>query len=399
MPIPTPFHPRTATQCTSLQFKDWSGYYAVRSYGTSHEREYYAFRHAAGMIDVTPLYKFEVVGSGARAFLDHLIVRNIERLKVGQVAYVCWCDDGGHVIDDGTVSRLGEDHYRVTSNNPSYHWFMRHTRGFDVTVEDSTGRIAALAVQGPNARAVVAAVTGGDTESLPFFESLRTRIDGFDAVVSRTGYTGDLGYEIWVDNDHAVALWDAVAAAGRPWGIEPAGLDAMDVTRIEAGFVLNGIDYFSALHCMIEPRKATPYEISLGWAVHLKHARKVPFIGSAALAREKERGPRRQLVGLEVDWDAFEDRFREHGLPPEVHGGGWRDGKPVYDRDGRFIGQATSGAWSPLLKKNLALATIRSEEAHTGNTVLFEVTVEYERRTVPATVVDKPFFDPERKRA
>jgi len=327
------------------------------------------------------------------------MVRDIGKLSVGQVAYLCWCNDGGHVIDDGTVARLDEDYYRVTSTEANYHWFIRHARGFDVTIEDSTARLAALSIQGPNARHIVSAATGGDAESLKFFGLLKTRVDGFDAMVTRTGYTGDLGYEIWVENARALALWDAIVAAGKPYGLEPAGLDAMDVTRVEAGFILNGVDYFSALRCMIEPRKSTPYELALGWAVHLRRGESAPFIGGAALAEEKVRGPKRQFVGLDIDWDEYEALFREHGLPPEVHSGGWRDAKPVYDRDGRFIGQATSGAWSPLLKKNLALATVRSPFGEIGTKVLFEVTVEYERRTVSATVVKKPFFDPERKRA
>ncbi len=399
MPIATPFHARTSELCTSLNWMDWAGYHAVCSFDTSHEREYFAFRHAAGMIDVTPLYKYEVRGPGAAAFLTRIMVRNIAKMTVGQVAYMCWCDGNGHVIDDGTVSRFEEDYFRVTSTEPNYHWFIRQARGFDVTVEDSTARIAALAIQGPTARQVVGAATNGDAESLGFFKHVKTRINGFDALVSRTGYTGDLGYEIWVDNDNAVALWDVMTGAGKQYGLEPAGLHAMDVTRVEAGFILNGVDYFNALHCMIEPRKSSPYELALGWAVHLKRSARTPFIGSDALSEEKKNGPKRLFVGLDIDWDECEELFHQHGLPPEVHSGGWRDPKPVYDIDGRFIGQATSGAWSPLLKKNLALATVKAEYGKLGTRVLFEVTVEYERRTVTATVIAKPFFDPERKRA
>ncbi|MCK5620247.1 MAG: aminomethyltransferase family protein, partial [Candidatus Krumholzibacteria bacterium] len=213
------------------------------------------------------------------------------------------------------------------------------------------------------------------------------------------GFTGDLGYEIWVENDDAIAVYDAVIEAGRPHGAIPSGLIAMDVARIEAGFILNGIDYFNALHSMIESRKSSPFEMSLGWAVHLKRAKRKPFIGSDALRSEKKTGPPRLFVGLEIDWDEFEDLFTGYGLPPEVRSGGWRDGVPLYDLDGKFIGQATSGAWSPLLKKNFALASVKAEYGEIGNQVLFEVTVEYQRRTVNATVVEKPFFDPERKRA
>jgi aminomethyltransferase len=324
------------------------------------------------------------------------MVRNIARLKVGQAAYLCWCDDDGKMIDDGTVSRLDEDHYRVTSTDSNFSWFGRHARGYDLTLEDSTHKLAALAVQGPRSRDVINDVTGGAVEDLKFFHVTKAHIGGVDVVVSRTGYTGDLGFEVWVDNDNAVGVYDAVLAAGKPHGALPAGLDAMDVARIEAGFVLNGVDYFNALHAMIDRRKSTPFEMSLAWTVQLKRA---PFIGSTALRQEKAVGPRRVFVGLDVDWEEFEDQFSQHGLPPEVHYGGWRDGVPIYSLDGKFIGQATSGAWSPLLKKNLALASLAADQGKTGTQVLFEVTVEYERKKVKATVVDKPFYDPEWKRA
>jgi aminomethyltransferase len=241
----------------------------------------------------------------------------------------------------------------------------------------------------------VDAACGGGIRELKFFRLTSTRIDGADVIVSRTGYTGDLGYEIWMKNDDALRVYDAVAAAGRAWGLEPAGLDAMDVTRVEAGFILNGVDYYPSLRCLIPSRKSTPYELGLGWMVKLDRDR---FMGRDALVRESVAGPVRKLVGLEVDWDETEALFRSHGLPPEVHAGGWRDARPVYDTRGAFIGQATSGAWSPLLKKNLALATLKSEFAEPGTIVRFEVTVEYERRAVKATVMETPFFNPERKR-
>ena len=397
MPIPTPFHPRTSELCSSLLWKEWAGYYAIRSFDVHFDREYYAFRHAAGMIDVTPLYKYDVRGPDATAYLNRIVVRNIAKLKQNQVAYLCWCDDDGKVIDDGTVTRFEEDYYRVTSTDPDFHWFLRHMRGFDVTVENITDEVAALSVQGPNSRDVLRDACDADMDKLKFFRVTKTKVDGdIDALISRTGYTGDLGYEIWVKNDDALGLWDALMAAGEPHGLVPAGLDAMDVTRIEAGFILNGIDYFNALHSLIEKRKASPYELSLGWAVHLKRD---PFIGQEALRRIKKEGPPRLFVGLDIDWPSFERLFAKHGLPPEVHSGGWRTGVPVCDSGGNFIGQATSGAWSPLLKKNLALATVQAEHGHIGNTVHFEVTVEYQRKTVPATIVPTPFFNPPRKKA
>jgi len=396
MPIATPFHPRLSERCTSLLYKDWAGYYAVRSFDTTHDREYFAFRHACGLIDVTPLYKYDVRGRDAARFLARVMVRDIGKLKLGQVMYVCWCDDAGKIIDDGTVSRLDEDLFRVTSADPAWHWLTRTSRGMEISIEDMSDRIAALSIQGPTSRDVLDNVCGGDVGALKFFRLTRTRIDAVDVIVSRTGYTGDLGYEVWMKNDDAIRVWDALVAAGTPYGLEPAGLDAMDVTRVEAGFILNGVDYYSALRCLIPSRQSTPYELGLDWMVNLKHE---PFIGRAALIDEQRTGAYRKLVGLEVDWDEFEALFRSHGLPPEVHPGAWRDARPVYDTRGAFIGQATSGAWSPLLKKNLALATVKAEHAVPGTTVRFEVTVEYERRAVKARVVKTPFFDPERKKA
>jgi aminomethyltransferase len=395
MPIATPFHPRTSALCTSLCYKDWAGFYAVRSYDTTHEPEYFAFRHACGLIDVSPLYKYDVRGRDAARYLARVMVRDVRKLKVGQVVYACWCNDEGKIIDDGTVTRFDDEVFRVTSSEAAMHWLLRTSREHRVTIDDVSDRVAALAVQGPTSRDAVDAATGGAARSLPFFRMKPARIDGTDVVVTRTGYTGDLGYEIWMDRGDALRVWDAVVAAGRGHGLEPAGLDAMDVTRVEAGFILNGVDYYSALRCLIPSRKASPFELGLDWMVDVERE---PFIGRDALAREKLAGPPRRLVGLEVDWDEFEALFRGHGLPPEVHPGAWRDARPVYDTRGAFIGQATSGAWSPLLKKNIAMATIKSEHAAPGTRVRFEVTVEYERRTARATVVEMPFFSPERKR-
>lgn len=395
MPIASPFHPRTAALCTSLRWKEWAGYYAVCSYDTYHEREYFAFRNSAGLIDVTPLYKYEVTGPDAARFLTFVIARNIARMKVGRVTYCCWCDEHGKLLDDGTVSRLDRDHFRVTAAEPSLAWFRRNARGFDVAIEDSTARLAALSLQGPSSRRILAAACDAPLDQLGFFGLTPARFDGFDGIVTRTGYTGDLGYEVWVTNDDACALWDRLMDAGGPHGIVPAGLDALDMSRVEAGFVMNGVDYYSANHCAIDLRKSTPYETGLGWTVQLKRA---PFIGQAALRAEKAAGPARSLVGLEIDWDETEALFRRLGLSPEICASAWRTPVPVYTADGPQIGYATSGTWSPLLKRNLALATVNAPHGEIGEELRIEMTVEYVRHRVKATVRPKPFFDPERKK-
>jgi aminomethyltransferase len=396
MPIPTPFHSRTSNLCDSNHWKSWAGYYTVCSYGVSHEPEYLAIRHAAGLIDVTPLFKYEIHGPDAADFLTRATVKDIRKLKVGRVTYLVWCDDDGKVVDDGTISCLDEGYFRLTAAEPMLSWFDRLAHGYDVQIEDSSERIAVLSLQGPTSRDILEQIVDADMDDLRFFGVVRCRIDGIDGWVSRTGYTGDLGYEIWVGNDDAERLYDTLMAAGAPYGIRAAGLDAMDVTRIEAGFIMNGVDYFSAHHCLVEPRKTSPYELGLGWTVQLDRE---PFVGQTALKEEKEQGSPRLFVGLDIDWAEIEAVFDLYGLPPELPGSAWRDGRPVYDERGQWIGQATSGVWSPTLKQNLALAQIEAPFAKVGTRLRIEVTAEYRRHQVTATVVETPFFNPPRKRS
>jgi aminomethyltransferase len=396
MPYPTPFHARTSKLCNSNFWKDWAGYYTVRSYGTSHEPEYLAIRHAAGLIDVTPLFKYEIHGREAADFLSRATVKDIRKLKVGRVTYLCWCDDEGKVVDDGTISCLEEDYFRLTAAEPMLSWLDRLAHGYDVRVEDSSDRIAVLSLQGPTSREILRQIVDADLDALRFFGVVRCRIDGIDGWVSRTGYTGDLGFEVWVGNDDAERLYDTLMAAGVPYGIRAAGLDAMDVTRIEAGFIMNGVDYYSAHHCLIEPRKSSPYELGLGWTVQLDRE---PFVGQDALRREKEQGSKRLFVGLDIDWAEVEGVFDQYGLPPELPSHAWRDGRPVYDENGRWVGQGTSGVWSPTLKQNLALAQVEAALARIGTRLKIEVSAEYRRHQVTATVVETPFFNPPRKRS
>jgi aminomethyltransferase len=396
MPEPSVFHPRTAALCASHRWKDWGGYYAVCSYDTSHEPEYFALRHSAGLLDVSPLFKYEIRGADAAAFLSRVTVKDVGRLSVGRVTYLCWCDDDGKVIDDGTVSRLDEDHFRLTAAEPSLSWLASLQRGYDVTIEDSSDALGTLALQGPGSRDILRDVTDIDVDALGFFRVARGTLAGVPVWISRTGYTGDLGYEIWIERRGALEVYDAVTEAGQPYALRPVGLDALDVARVEAGFVMNGVDYFSAHHCLTERRKSSPFELGLGWTVQLDRD---PFVGQAALRREKETGPSRAFVGLDVSWEELEAVFGRYGLPPELSSQAWRDGRPVYDEAERWIGQATSGAWSPTLKKNLALALLPARLATPGTEVRFEITAEYRRHSVAAKVVKPPFFDPERKRS
>jgi aminomethyltransferase len=380
--------------CTSYRWKEWAGCLAVCAYDTNIEPEYFAFRHAAGLLDISPLFKYEVSGPDAGAFLARLVSRDVRKLKPGQVVYCCWCDDDGKILDDGTVTRLDEQHYRMTAAEPAFYWLEEHRRGFRVQVEDASERLAGLALQGPNSRPILEQVVDAGMGRLGFFQGAAGKIDGFQLYVTRTGYTGDLGYELWVDREWALPLWDRLVAAGRPYGLMPAGLDALDITRIEAGFIMSGVDYFNAHHCLIEGQKSTPYELGLGWTLELERE---PFIGQAALKTERAAGPAWALVGLEISWEEFEQLYDEFGLPPHLATAAWRTAVPLYV-EGVQVGQATSGAWSPTLKKNLALGSVYAAYGRLGSRLKIEVTVEYQRRVVTATVVRRPFFNPERKR-
>jgi aminomethyltransferase len=399
VPLETPFHPRTQAACLTYKWKDWAGYHAVCRYGLSPEREYNAVRQASGLIDVTPLFKYEVRGPEAGRFLSRVLVRDVSGEKVGRMRYLCWCDGDGKVLDDGTVARLGEDHFRLTSAAPAMHWLGRHAEPFDVAIEDLSATMAAVALQGPTSRDLLRRVSDADLDALRYFAVTPTRFEGGgEGWLSRTGYTGDLGYELWVENDRALALWDALMAEGKAFGIEPVGLDALDILRVEAGYILRGVDYTPANEALIEAQKSSPFELGLGWTVKLD-GRSIDCVGQRALEREK--GGEQStwaFAGLEIDWLAVERLHARHGLPPQVPAAAWRASIPIH-ADGKQVGYATSGTWSPVLKKNLALVTIEPGYAAPGTPVFIEQTVEHVRTTVPATVTKTPFFDPERKRS
>lgn len=396
MPIQTPFFPRTSVLCTSMKYKEWAGYYAVCSYDTLHEPEYYAFRNSAGLLDVTPLYKYRVTGPDAAAFLSRMMVRNISKLGIGKVSYCCWCDDSGKVIDDGTVMRRGEQEFFVTAADPAYSWFTRFLRGYRVEFEDISDRVCGLALQGPTSRDILKQICDADMDRLKFFHTVKAKADGFEMWISRTGYTGDLGYEIWTDNANALRLYDALLSAGKNYDLRPAGLDALDNTRVEAGLILKDVDYYNALHALTDDRKSSPYEITLGWTVDLERD---PFNGQAALAAEKANGSKWAIVGLDIDWPQLEELYYKLGLPPVIGSHAWRSSVPVYTDKSRKVqaGYATSGTWSPMIKKNIALATVQKQYDKIGSELQFEVMVEHKRHTVSATVTKTQFYTPARK--
>jgi len=382
--------------CESLNYREWSGYYTVSAYETHHEHEYNAIRNACAMIDISPLFKYRVSGKDATRLVDRVITRDMRKVSVGQVIYTPWCDEHGQVIDDGTVSRLEENVYRWTAADPSLRWFTQNSVGLDVEIEDLSESTASLALQGPTSgRLLKNLVHDADIENLKYFRVARGSIAGVPVEISRTGYTGDLGYEVWMNVDRALDVWDALIEAGRPFDIKPAGMLALDVARIEAGLLLIDIDFNSSKKALIAEQKYSPFEMGLGRLVSLDKDR---FVGQRALQEEQKRGAAKQIVGVEIHWIEVEELYEKLALPPAVSPLASRVAVPVY-RNGTQIGKATSTTWSPTLKKMIALATVKSEFAKPGAGIEIEVTVEAVRHRVDATVVKTPFYNPKHKTA
>ena len=391
----SPFFDRTSKLNESQEWRRWSGYLSATNYGLTHENEYFAIRTKAALLDITPLYKYLIEGPDAQRFLDRLVTRNINICKVGQVMYTPWCDEDGKVIDDGTVQRLSERKFRITSAEPNLEWIEYNAAGMDLTISDDSVTTAAVALQGPNSRDILNAVSSDSLDSLKFFWMMDTMFNNIPVSISRTGYTGDLGYEIWMDPNDALFIWDLLLEKGKPYGITPTGLQALDIARIEAGLILLDVDYISSRHAIVESRKSSPYELGLGWAVKIN---KKYFIGKQALEREVTRGPEWEFVGIEIQWTELENHYRNFGLAPGLPSTAWRTSTPLYYNHEQ-VGYATSGAWSPILKRYIALAHVKSAFAVEDTELQFELKVEHFRKLTAAKVVKTPFFDPERKRS
>jgi aminomethyltransferase len=395
MAIGTPFYERTSVLCKSNDWRRWSGYFAATSYSDFVQPEYAAIRHSAALFDVSPLYKYSIEGPDAVAMANKVFTQDLGALPTQMAVYTPWCDSHGKVRQEGTVFRLDENHYQVNAADPALRWLSINSEGFDVTLTDRSAAIAALALQGPNSRQILQAA-GADIADLKFFGIRETTIGNVPVTVSRTGYTGDLGYEIWLDSDRALELWDNLMEAGAPHQITASGLMALDMARIEAGFILIGVDYHSAESAVVEDDKVTPYEVGLGWTVKLS---KDSFVGRNALVREKSEGPKRKTVGLEIDWQPMEDLYMTEDQMPDLPLATCREPVPVYAAEGPQIGRVTTRIWSALLKKYIAIAMIDARYAEPGTHVDMEVTVQYQRKRAPAKVVKPQFYRPARMRA
>jgi aminomethyltransferase len=396
--VGTAFHPRTFDLNQKHSWEDWSGYFAASTYADYHDIEYNAIREAVAAIDVSPLFKYIVSGPDAVRLIDRIITRDATRLQVNQVYYTPWCDERGKVVDDGTITRLDESTYRWTAAEPNLRWFDMNATGLDVRIEDVSEELAALALQGPRSRELLETVTGEDWTEVKYYRRRPTRIGRFDIDVTRTGYTGDLGYELWVSPDRAVDLWDMLFDVGGAYGIRPVGTRGMDVARVEAGLILIDVEYVGVRKAISAEQEYSPFEIGLGRLVNLKPD-SADYVGKGALrAEEAGGGPSRRLVGLEYDWEGIERVYAAHGLPatllPEVTA----EPVPLY-RKRRRVGKVTSSTWSPLLKRMIALASVGREHGEPGTVLETEWTVEGYRHHIRTKVVPLPFLDLPRKRS
>ena len=391
----TPFHERTSKLCLPQNWRRWAGYLVAGSYELTLDREYWAIRNSAALIDVTPLMKYIIKGKDACRLLNRIVTRNMDKLKVGQVYYTGWCDEEGKMIDDGTISRLDESTYRMTSADPSLRWLSMNAVGLEVEITEVTNEVAALSFQGPNSRKILNKVAEMPVDGLKYFRLMENKICGQDVTISRTGYTGDLGFEVWMNNRDALTIWDALMDAGADYGITPVGILAMDMARVEAGLFMIEVDYTSTSHAWIEPQKSSPFELGLDWTVALD--KQGYFVGRRALEREKREGSAWKMMGLEVEWEGMERLFKDVGLPPQIPGMAVRGSLPIMVGNVQ-VGYASTSTWSPLLKKYIALAHLQRPYYEAGTDVRIEITVEHHRHHAPAKVVKLPFYEPEWKK-
>ncbi len=383
--LPTPFHSRTSAHNRLKGWCSWKGYASAGVY-ENVEDEYFAIRNACAVFDLSPLCKYRLRGREAGAFLNHLVTRDLSPLAPGRVAYALWCDDRGRVIGDGTVFHLGENDYRLCCQERQLDWLYMSALGFDVEIVEETAAIAAiaaLAVQGPTSCAVLQAMGLDGVHTLKPFELRTFAFDGGHILVSRTGFTGDLGYEVWLRPEQAEALWDTLFGAGRDYGIRPIGKAALDMARIEAGFIQAGVDYMPALTTIVYERTRSPFELGLDRLVHFD---KPAFTGRRALAKEKATGSRYRLLKLDIE-----------GNKPATNAF-------LYLRKtGRPVGTVTSALWSPSCKANIALASVEAKRAAPGKPLWAEIHFQRElhwhRTWARARQVSGPFWNPPRRTA
>jgi aminomethyltransferase len=394
---PTPFHSRTSALCQGQNWSNWAGFLAATTYEPDHLHEYNAVRTGSGLFDVSPLFKYDIRGSDALALVNRVSVRDLSKCRVGQVYYAAWCNDKGMIFDDGTIFRLGEDHFRMTAAIPTLFWLQDNALSLNVSIEDVSDQYAAVALQGPTSRDLLQSLTDVDISGLRFFRCTNATVAGAPALISRTGFTGDLGYEIFVRPDDAENLWDAMMEISGEFQMLPAGLGTLDLLRIEAGLISIDSDFISVTQTIFPVQQVSPFELGLGWMINLDRDF---FVGRDALRHEKAHGSRSNTVGLELDVTVLEKAYAEYGMPLHLPYTSWGAAVPIYadEPQKHLIGRGTCGMWSPVLKKYIVIARVKPEHAKLGNLIWIEEMVEARSFSIPARVVEMPFYDPPHKK-
>jgi len=401
MVLTTPFHPRLSALNTTGLYGHWAGYLSALRYDLSAKHEYFGIRNSVGVFDTSPLFKYWIRGRDAERFLAGVMTRDVRACRPGRAQYTLWCDDAGYVLEDGVLFRHSETEFLLTCAQPNLGYFSDLIGRLEVRIEDVTADYGMLAVQGPRSRDVLARLTP-EVEGLPFFGLTQAKIADRPVTVSRTGYTGDLGFEILVPADDALAVLDAVLDAGTPYGLRPFGEDALLMARIEAGLLLINVEFSSSRFAWTDRQRVTPTELGLGWMLRGLEDDGRPFIGRTAIRREQaQRSSRWSTVGLVLDWQDWDRRHTEAGLIPPKDETPLTAESMLYDHgeSGARIGYATSLMYSPVLQRHIAIARVRPDRAAVGTTVFLELTIDHEYRTVAAEVAKLPLFNPERKTA
>ncbi|WP_027232649.1 aminomethyltransferase family protein [Phyllobacterium sp. UNC302MFCol5.2] len=381
--IATPFQPRLEALMQSEEWHAWGGYKAPMSLW-DEELEYFAIRSQAALFDISPMVKYRIDGPDAEAYLDRLTLRDVTRLKPGRVHYTAWCDDEGHVLDDGTLFRLAQNRFRLCCQERHLPWLLDSAIGFDVTVVEETEAVAALALQGPASFAVLRDAGFEGVEALKVFDLAEFAHETGTVTISRTGFTGDLGYELFIEAKAALSLWDRLFRAGEQRGLRAIGYASLNRARIEAGLIVANADFITADHALRADRTRMPDEIGLGFMIDLK---KGHFNGRKAIERARfKKQLRHVLVGLEIEGNIP----AEHAI--------------VYHKGKREVGLVSAAIWSPLAKRNIAIASL---ERPYGDTVTEDLWVEiyamrelrYEKMMKRARVVPRPFIKLDRRTA
>ena len=395
----TPFHPRLSQLNSQGLYTHWQGHLSPLRYTHAPKHEYFAVRNAVGVFDTSPLFKYRVTGPDAQRFLSGVLVRDIRTCRPGQAHYTIWCDDGGHVMEDGVAFRHADDEFLLTAARPNLAWFQGLAGRLRVTLEDVSDQHGILAVQGPRSRAVLRELMP-EADQLGYFEHAAAKIGSAAVTLSRTGYTGDLGYEITVESDEAVMVLDAILEAGRPHGLRPFGEEALMMLRIEAGLPLIDVEWSNSRTAFSDAQRVTPTELGMGWMLRGVRNDDRPFVGRDAIRRELTEGTSRwATVGIVVDWADWDRLHREAGLLPV------KDERPLpyesmlYDDGGEQVGYATSFMYSPVLQRHVGLARVRPALARTGSPVRLETSLLHHNTTVAVATTALPHFKPARKTA